>query len=294
LNFIVDSMKTIPVRKIDKPLREPPFAGNFGIRKIEDVLAGKDMIQELHRHNYFFILAIKKGKGKHEIDFSPYKILDHSLFFMCPGQVHQLSLKKGSRGFIMEFTTDFYFPHDKASNQLLRGAGNKNCYRMRSNQFNRVNAILSSLLQEHLEKKDQHVEAIRAGLRLFLIELIRQREIRIKISKSTNAHAQARFEELRELLENHITTHKQVSTYADKMNMSSYQLNAITKLILGKTCSDVIDDHIILEAKRYLLATANQVNQISYHLGYEDVSYFIRFFKKHTGYSPESFRQNFK
>ena len=78
------------------------------------------------------------------------------------------------------------------------------------------------------------------------------------------------------------------------LNLSTYQLNAITKTTLGKTCSDLINEYIILESKRYLLATSNQVNQIAYHLGYEDVSYFIRFFKKHTGYSPETFRHNSK
>ena len=76
--------------------------------------------------------------------------------------------------------------------------------------------------------------------------------------------------------------------------MSVYQLNNITKTTLGKTASDVINDHIILEAKRFLLATSEQVNQIAYHLGYEDPSYFIRFFKKHTGYTPEAFRSNFR
>jgi AraC-like DNA-binding protein len=78
------------------------------------------------------------------------------------------------------------------------------------------------------------------------------------------------------------------------LNLSNYQLNAITKTTLGKTCSEVIDEYIILESKRNLLATSNQVTQIAFHLGYEDVSYFIRFFKKHTGYSPEAFRNNFR
>ena len=78
------------------------------------------------------------------------------------------------------------------------------------------------------------------------------------------------------------------------MSLSAYQLNNITKTTLGKTASDVINDHIILEAKRYLLATSEQVNQIAYHLGYEDTSYFIRFFKKHTGKTPDAFRSNLK
>ena len=63
---------------------------------------------------------------------------------------------------------------------------------------------------------------------------------------------------------------------------------------MGKTVSALINEQIILEAKRYLLATSGQVKDIADQLGYEDVSYFIRFFKKQTGYSPEAFRKNFK
>lgn len=56
----------------------------------------------------------------------------------------------------------------------------------------------------------------------------------------------------------------------------------------------MINEQIVLEAKRYLLATPNQVKEVANHLGYEDVSYFVRFFKKHTGHTPEAFRKNFK
>jgi YesN/AraC family two-component response regulator len=76
------------------------------------------------------------------------------------------------------------------------------------------------------------------------------------------------------------------------MKLSPYQLNAITKATIGKTTSDLINEHLVLEAKKHLLATTNQVKDIAFQLGFEDVSYFIRFFKKHTGYSPEVFRHN--
>ena len=95
-------------------------------------------------------------------------------------------------------------------------------------------------------------------------------------------------------METNITNNKQVSQYADMLNISTYQLNAITKTSLNKTPSELINEYIILESKRQLLATSNQVNQIADHLGYDDISYFIRFFKKHTEYSPEAFRNNFK
>ena len=107
-------------------------------------------------------------------------------------------------------------------------------------------------------------------------------------------YMQERIEELYELIANNISKHKQVAQYAKMLNLSLFQLNAITKASLGKTCSELINEQIILEAKRHLLATSSQVNQIAYHLGYEDASYFIRYFRKYTGYTPEAFRHHFK
>ena len=130
-------------------------------------------------------------------------------------------------------------------------------------------------------------------MNILFIELTRQF---INSSSATNAslYKQERLEKFLELLEAHVFTHKQVSQYAEMLNLSVYQLNSIAKAALGKTSSELIDEQIVLEAKRCLLATSNQVNQTAYRLGYEDVSYFIRFFKKQTGYSPEAFRNNFR
>ncbi len=85
-------MYKIPIRHI----KEPDFLEGFSIRNIEAMLSGKEMVQELHRHDFFFALFLEKGKGEHKIDFKAYPVTDHSVFFMRPGQVHQLTLKKGS------------------------------------------------------------------------------------------------------------------------------------------------------------------------------------------------------
>ena len=85
-----------------------------------------------------------------------------------------------------------------------------------------------------------------------------------------------------------------MSEYAEMLSITPYQLNAITKTSLQKTASELINEHITLEAKRILISTGNQVNQVADMLGYDDPSYFIRFFKKQTGFTPETFRQNFK
>jgi AraC family transcriptional regulator, transcriptional activator of pobA len=287
-------MYSIPIRHINTTQKEPSLSGSFNIRDVEDLLTGKDMVQELHRHDFFYILALKKGRGNHEIDFTSYKVGDNSVFFMRPGQVHQITLKAGSTGYLMEFNTDFYYPHDKVSNQLLRRASNKNLCQLDATRVTKLLVTLNSIFQEYADRQEGYQEVIKANLGIFFIELVRHRQNKENPLSDSTLYSQERVEQLLELIETHIATHKQVSHYADMMNLSSYQLNAIIKATLGKTCSELINEFIILESKRLLLATSNQVNQIAYHLGYEDVSYFIRFFKKHTGHSPEAFRQNFK
>ena len=287
-------MKNIPIRTIDASLKEPDLSGSFSIRNVEELLAGKNMVQELHRHDFFYILALTKGTGNHEIDFTTYEVCDNSVFFMRPGHVHQLTLKSGSHGFLLQFKPEFYYPNDAPSRQLLRKASNKNLCQLDETRFRKLISTLTTIYQEYVDKQEGYQDVIKANLGLFFIELVRHRQQRSNAITPVNPYSEERLEEFLELLENHISVHKQVSHYAGMMHLSSYQLNAITKATLGKTCSELINEWIILESKRNLLATTNQVNQIAFQLGYEDVSYFIRFFKKHTGHSPEAFRANFK
>ena len=285
-------MENIPIRHIDTKKQEPDLSETFSIRDVHQLLKGKDMVQELHRHNFFYILALQNAGGSHNIDFTPYVICNNSVFFMRPGQVHQLVLEAESTGYLMQFNTDFYFPEDKGAIRLLRQASKVNHYRLNPDGFKKVHSILTYIFRENAEKNDRYQDIIKANLGIFFIELTRQHSNDTPVN--ANLYMQERLEKFLELLETNVFTHKQVSEYAAMLNLSTYQLNAISKTALGKTCSEIIDEYIILEAKRCLLATSNQVNQTAYRLGYEDVSYFIRFFKKQTGFSPEAFRNNFR
>jgi AraC-like DNA-binding protein len=285
-------MKDIPVRQITSP-DVPVSSGRFKIRDVAALLDGKDLLHHLHRHDFFFILAIEKGSGPHEIDFTPYPIYDNSVFILRPGQVHQLELKAGCMGFLAEFDPAFYSPKDSLAQQRLIRAGNKNFCEMEAGRFQKLRGLLFHMFNEYISKESGYIEAIKADLDLFFIEFIRQGKSNSD-KQTNNSYTQERFETFIEKLNSNITDLKQVSDYADLLNLSAYQLNAITKTAVGKPASQLITEHVLLEAKRYLLATPNQVKDIADHLGYEDISYFIRFFKKHTGYSPEAFRKNFK
>lgn len=288
------SVKNIPVRKIKPVEPDAPAAEGFSIRRLQDLLNGEALTHELHRHDFYFVLAVEQGSGQHQVDFTPHEVKDHSVFVLRPGQVHQLNLRAGSTGFIMEFSPAFYEPKDLPSAQILNRVSSKNECELDPSKVTKLYSILETILEEHQQKQDSYKEVIRAELGIFFIELLRHRKTMTASTPATGTYEQEQLDKLLRLIDSHLAAHKQVSYYADQLNLSAYQLNSITKSLLGKTCSDLIAEQIILEAKRYLLATSNQVTQIAYHLGYDDVSYFIRFFKKHTGHTPDVFRTTFK
>jgi len=92
------------------------------------------------------------------------------------------------------------------------------------------------------------------------------------------------------LLEQHYKEEKSPSFYADKLNITLKHLNRICNEILEKTATEVIMDRVTLEIKRMLIDKQLAVNEVASAVGYDDYSYFSRFFKKNTGYSPTAFR----
>jgi len=285
-------MKTLPVRHIAEALQNSP--GRFSIRNLQQLLNGKDLVHEIHKHDFYFVLAIEKGEGVHEIDFVRYPVHNHSVFMLRPGQVHRLELTADTTGFLMEFDLSFYQPKRTIKEHRWKKASAKNYCEVEAARFGKLLAPLSAIYDEHTKQQEGYLEAINAHLDLFFIEYLRQSRNPADIAKTENSYIQERFEAFVSILETNIVSMKNVSQYANLLSLSPYQLNTITKASVGKTVSDLIDEQIILEAKRYLLASSNQIKEIADLLGYEDPSYFVRFFRKHTGQSPEAFRKNFK
>ena len=286
-------MKTIPLRFINTSPKQLNEFENFSIRNLSEFMGGNDIIQDTHRHDYFFILALSKGKGDHTIDFISYRIMNNTIFFMRPGQVHQLKLNAGSQGYLIQFKRDFYLSNEKDKRLLLRKASSKNIIQPDYKTFKKLIAVLGEILNESKNRNERYSDVIKANLSIFFIGLVRFIQKNQSDSDEISAFQQDRLEEFSELLNAHISKNKQPAEYANMLNLTPYQLNKITKTAFGKTSSEFINEQIILESKRYLLSTSNQIKEIAYHLGYEDTSYFIRFFKKHTGLSPEAFRSNF-
>lgn len=286
-------MKKIPVKQLH-PGDERGSEGRFSIRALESLLRGKDLLQDLHRHDFFFILLLEKARGWHEIDFVKYPLRDKMVFLLRPGQVHRLHIQAGSRGYLAEFDLSFYHPKQNLTELRWQKAISRNHCRVDTKRFEKLRRLLLQMMEEFKTRPEGHEAAIRAGLDLFFLEYIRQSAAPGVKKEAASGYVQDRYAELMQLLEQHIRSHRTVRAYAQWMNLSPYQLNAIVKAATGKTVSALINDQVILEAKRELLATGKQVKELADELGFEDDSYFIRFFRKHTGFAPATFRRNFR
>lgn len=84
---------------------------------------------------------------------------------------------------------------------------------------------------------------------------------------------------------------RSVAYYADRLCVSPKHLSAVAKDITGYTASDLIDHYVIMEAKIMLAETALTIQEISNKLNFANQSFFGKYFKHLTGYSPSEFRK---
>ncbi|HOY15379.1 MAG TPA: helix-turn-helix domain-containing protein [Saprospiraceae bacterium] len=93
-----------------------------------------------------------------------------------------------------------------------------------------------------------------------------------------------------ELLAKYFIEHKSVNFYASKLNITPKYLSEILVESMGKSAKELINDHILWEAKSCLKQTTMTIQEISFWLGFEEPSYFVRMFKKSEGITPLAYR----
>lgn len=135
-----------------------------------------------------------------------------------------------------------------------------------------------------------HAAAVEALLITLLVETLRlthHAEVGDEPRASGQAALVARF---RALMEERYRSETRVDAYALALNVSTRQLRAACLRAAGATPGRMIQDRLLLEAKRILLYTNMSVAEAAYYLGYEDPAYFTRTFTKNWGCSPRAFR----
>lgn len=99
-------------------------------------------------------------------------------------------------------------------------------------------------------------------------------------------------EKFRSLLDKHFRTEHSLQAYADQVGVSVGQLSRLCREVLGQSSLQVLNKRLIQEAQRELIYTSLPIKQLAGELGFEDDAYFSRFFRKHTGMTPKTYRAN--
>lgn len=92
------------------------------------------------------------------------------------------------------------------------------------------------------------------------------------------------------LLEKDYKISRDVNYYAEQMNISSKYLTNIVNQVTGHTPKTIIDQYVILQLKLHLKRTTQSIKEMAWEFHFADVSFFCRYFKKHTGLTPQQIR----
>lgn len=92
------------------------------------------------------------------------------------------------------------------------------------------------------------------------------------------------------LLEKDYKISRDVNYYAEQMNISSKYLTNIVNQVTGHTPKTIIDQYVILQLKMHLKRTTQSIKEMAWEFHFADVSFFCRYFKKHTGLTPQQIR----
>jgi AraC family transcriptional activator of pobA len=243
-----------------------------------------------HKHDFYLTVLFTKGSGTHEIDFNTYDINPGSVFMMSPGQMHNWKTSKDIDGYVFFHTKDFYdtgFTKTGVNDfPFFQSLQNPPFIELHKTGIKKLKPLFGELVAEHEQKHYLKLEKIHTLVNLIYVELSRLYSVNIFVH---NESYLAKIRTLENFIDKNFKTKKYPHEYADLMNLSEKHLNRMSKACLNKTTTELIADRIILEAKRLLTHSKQTVSEVANELGYDDNSYFSRFFKKHTNETPVQF-----
>ena len=92
------------------------------------------------------------------------------------------------------------------------------------------------------------------------------------------------------LLQKHYKEERNVSFYADKICVTPKYLSTVIHDVSDRYATDWITDYVILEAKNMLRVEGRSVKEVCNTLNFANQSFFAKYFKQHTNYTPKEYK----
>jgi AraC family transcriptional activator of pobA len=246
-----------------------------------------------HRHNFYHLVFFTKGTGRHTIDFTDFTLQPYQIYFMIPGQVHSWNFRGEVDGYVVNFTESlfqsFLLKADYLENfSFFNGIAADGVINLSACLGEEVHALFQKILL-NAEKGHARLDM----LRVLLLEMFMLIDPEASSEKNQMSphYNDTLIKSYQKLIEKNFLTLRLPKHYADLLSITPNHLNALCKAHLGVQAGELIRSRIILEAKRLLVNLTMSISQVAYALNFSDNSYFTKFFRKHTGMTPDEFRR---
>ena len=238
----------------------------------------------------FFI----EGDDELNVDFNTYVPSSNSVYFCSPGQVFAA---KGNfnNGFGVLFQKDFLLKPGAQqwvqSLPIFSRFLSSPLLELTDAEKPMFHALLEEMEKEYHSETILKYDALEALLTLMLVKLSRLYE---KTKGEKISVEEQHIITLESLINKQYKSNRSVVEYASQLYMTPQNLNRITKKAIGKSVSELINEKLIIEIKRYLIYTDMSSEEIAHFFNFYDNSYFTKTFKKAVGETPKAFRKKQK
>lgn len=247
-----------------------------------------------HRHDYYTVILIEQAAGEHLVDYQTYSFQPLEVYFISPGQVHQVVARTKPRGWVFTFSRDFLvennIPESFITNiNLFQPFGESPPLKIDKVTFERLLDIIRQMQECLPMELSYRSRALGALLQLFLIHCNNSSNLNPTHLDEENSGV-CILRDFKHLVDARYHQWHKVNDYAAEVHLSPKYLSQTVKQFTGKSAKEFIQDRLVLEAKRLLLHTDLSVKEVAYKIGFEEPLHFSAFFKKKAGISPSSFR----
>jgi AraC-like DNA-binding protein len=270
----------------------------FALKRMEEVYRQNNGAPDVpHRHDYYSIIFIEKGEGEHVVDFTTYTVENQTIYFLLPGQMHQVIMRTEPKGWAITFTEQFLIRNaipDKMINDLylFNDYGQSPPLPVSDRDMPVYVSLVEQMMHFARSIDNYKAEAVGSLVKLFLIQSNNHCSMH-KLNNpqliETSNHLLRNFKRLLDL---HYASWHKVSDYASEMAVTADYLNKTVKALTGRSAKDMIQSKLLTEAKRALIFVPVSNKELAFSLGFEEAAHFNNFFKKIAGQTPSEFRSS--
>lgn len=243
---------------------------------------------------FYNVIFIMSGEGIYHADFGRFPFAGPVILFSTPLQRIYIEQNNPFDYVILQFHGDFYCIEYHKAQVSCNGLLFNNIYIEPAINLTEAEALgfdrLLKEMEEEIGAQTADEIVLRALLQLFLAK---SSSIKIKAMKVEDAAGDRdeQMEKFTRLLDQHYLELHKPNDYAALLSMTPNNFSKRSTRYFKKSPSVLIQERIILEAKKKLHLTRMSIKEIAYSLNFSDEFYFSRFFKKFTKVSPQSFRE---